>query len=65
MVQFRLILGFLYNERLTEGCPLVLEGGLVPVNITACFQVPVVNRVLLEQHLHMCDVLEQFGVFNQ
>ena len=37
-VHFRLLLGFLQSERLTAGCSLVLEGGVVPATIAAWLQ---------------------------
>ena len=36
--QFRLILAFMQSERLTEGCSLVLEFGVVPATIAACLR---------------------------
>eukprot|EP01045_Picozoa_sp_COSAG04_P004560 COSAG04_NODE_200_length_20490_cov_33.582021_1_plen_3559_part_10 len=37
--KLRLILAFLHNDRLTENCPLLLDGGRNPETIAACFQV--------------------------
>ena len=37
--RLRLVLAFLYSERLTERCPLVLEAGRVADTIISCWQV--------------------------
>ena len=36
---FRLTLGFLHNDRLTEDCPVELEAGRISESIAACFVV--------------------------
>jgi len=37
--QLRLVLGLLYSERLTEQCPVVLEGGRITEIIVSCWTV--------------------------